>query len=807
MKRTRPKLLLATGLTALGLNLTPQSASAATTSGAMTVNETWSGTVSLVGDVTVLSNVTLTILPGTKIQCDARADNQNGGINTARIELIVNGVVSAVGSAAQPILFTSWPLAPTDPGVPGDWYGIRLANAAAASTFSYCALEYGIDALSVGATQPVVRQCTFRQNQNSGISASKPLQTTDCLFESNGYGIISASGQSLYASNCLFRANGTGLDGQGGASVALWNCSFYSNSIGAGGGQGHFNSMTLNATGCIFTNNPSHGLFAGSPSLTNCLIAKNGTGIEISWGQTLVLVDATIRNSSGRGISSDGNYNTVRCFRSSISQNGSDGIWIRHSDETVELVDSIVSFNGGGGVAGEAPIVSATNSTVINNATCGIVVCSVAPAGIRRCIIKNNGKGIYIYPYGGSGAFADGLISNNDISENSTYELENSGAGNVYANGNYWGEPTTTELLGGVRNLTKIYDSRDNASVGQVFITSWLSAPPGAEPPTITSQPQDQTVPVGGTASFSVTPSGMGPINYQWRRGLLNLTGKTNSLLTLNNVQTTDGVTNYNVIVANSYGSVTSRWATLTVLIAPAITSQPANLFLPAGATAVFHVTATGSTPLSYQWQKNAANQVNGGRISGATTPDLTITSIQASDVGDYRCVVTNAVGTATSSNANLSLPTPPSFTQQPATQVVGVGAPATFSVTATGSPPMNYQWYLNGSVIGGANDASFSIAVTTAAWLGSYQVQVWNSAGTNWSATAGLWLDELRMYAGVNVYGPAGSNCVVQYATNLTAPVTWMPLQSVIIVTNPTVIIDYDSPEQPKRFYRTVPQ
>jgi len=127
--------------------------------------------------------------------------------------------------------------------------------------------------------------------------------------------------------------------------------------------------------------------------------------------------------------------------------------------------------------------------------------------------------------------------------------------------------------------------------------------------------------------------------------------------------------------------------------------------------------------------------------------------------------------------------------------------------VTATGSPPMNYQWYLNGSVIGGANGASFLIPVTTAAWLGSYQVQVWNSAGTNWSATAGLWLDELKMYAGVNVYGPAGSNCVVQYATNLTAPVTWMPLQSVIIVTNPTVIIDYNSPEQSKRFYRTVPQ
>ena len=148
-----------------------------------------------------------------------------------------------------------------------------------------------------------------------------------------------------------------------------------------------------------------------------------------------------------------------------------------------------------------------------------------------------------------------------------------------------------------------------------------------------------------------------------------------------------------------------------------------------------------------------------------------------------------------------------PTITTNPVTQTAGLGGPATFCVTATGSPPPNYQWYLNGSAIGGANGACFSVPNTSTNWLGSYQVQVWNSAGTNWSATAGLWLDTLKMYAGVNVYGPAGSNCVVQYATNLAAPVTWIPLKSVTIVTNPTVIIDYDSPGQPKRFYRTVPQ
>ncbi len=79
MKRTRLKLLLATGLTALGLNLTPQSASANTTSGVMATNETWSGTVTLTGDVTVPNNVTLTILPGTRVECWDKTDDQAGG--------------------------------------------------------------------------------------------------------------------------------------------------------------------------------------------------------------------------------------------------------------------------------------------------------------------------------------------------------------------------------------------------------------------------------------------------------------------------------------------------------------------------------------------------------------------------------------------------------------------------------------------------------------------------------------------------------------------------------------------------------
>jgi len=118
----------------------------------------------------------------------------------------------------------------------------------------------------------------------------------------------------------------------------------------------------------------------------------------------------------------------------------------------------------------------------------------------------------------------------------------------------------------------------------------------------------------------------------------------------------------------------------------------------------------------------------------------------------------------------------------------------------------LSYQWYFNGGLIDGATESVYTIPAAGTQSVGSYQVSVWNSAGTNWSTAAALWLNLLKMYAGVNAYGPIGAGCQVQYTTNLSDPSAWTPLQTVTIHSNPTVIIDYSSPDYPKRFYRTVP-
>jgi len=89
---------------------------------------------------------------------------------------------------------------------------------------------------------------------------------------------------------------------------------------------------------------------------------------------------------------------------------------------------------------------------------------------------------------------------------------------------------------------------------------------------------------------------------------------------------------------------------------APNITAQPANSITPLGGTAIFTVNAGGDAPLVYQWQKNDADISDGDDISGVNTNTLRIANLDNTDAGNYRCVVTNAVGSATSNYASLTV-------------------------------------------------------------------------------------------------------------------------------------------------------
>jgi hypothetical protein len=172
--------------------------------------------------------------------------------------------------------------------------------------------------------------------------------------------------------------------------------------------------------------------------------------------------------------------------------------------------------------------------------------------------------------------------------------------------------------------------------------------------------------------------------------------------------------------------------------VPPSITTQPASQTVTAGQTATFTVVATGAAPLSYQWQKN------GTAISGATSASYTTPATTSADNGaQFRVVVSNSAGSVTSNAATLTVnagAVPPTITTQPASQTVTVGQTATFTVVATGTAPLSYQWQKNGTAISGATSASYTTPATTSADNGAqFRVAVSNSAGSVTSNAATL--------------------------------------------------------------------
>jgi len=178
--------------------------------------------------------------------------------------------------------------------------------------------------------------------------------------------------------------------------------------------------------------------------------------------------------------------------------------------------------------------------------------------------------------------------------------------------------------------------------------------------PTITTQPANQTVTAGQTATFTVVAAGTAPLTYQWQKNGANLTGATSASYTTPATTTADSGSTFRVVVANTAGTVTSAAATLTVTaaaVAPTITTPPANQTVTAGQTATFTVVAGGTAPLSYQWQKSGVN------IAGATSASYTTQVTTTTDSGStFDVVVTNTAGTVTSAAATLTVnaaPTP----------------------------------------------------------------------------------------------------------------------------------------------------
>ena len=290
--------------------------------------------------------------------------------------------------------------------------------------------------------------------------------------------------------------------------------------------------------------------------------------------------------------------------------------------------------------------------------------------------------------------------------------------------------PTTADDTG---TTFDVVVSNGAGSVTSTGATLTVNSTPVA--PSITTQPANVTVTAPGAANFSVSATGDAPLSYQWRRNGVDIGGATSAAYALTPTAGTDSGATFDVVVSNAVGTVVSAAATLTVNVLPSITTPPVNVTVTEPNAANFSVVAEGDGPLTYQWRRNGVN------IAGATSATYVLTPTAGTDNGaTFDVVVSNAAGNVTSSAATLTVNVPPSITTPPANATVAAPAAATFTVAASGTAPLSYQWRRDGVNISGANSASYVLDPTTGTDNGAtFDVVVSNAVGSAVSPAATL--------------------------------------------------------------------
>jgi hypothetical protein len=222
----------------------------------------------------------------------------------------------------------------------------------------------------------------------------------------------------------------------------------------------------------------------------------------------------------------------------------------------------------------------------------------------------------------------------------------------------YWnglelpGGDTSTFSISGVESFYEggYYVVLNNSVGTTVSVTANLRI---LTPPLIVDEPISQVVTQGTRTVIDVTATGTEPLTYKWFFGTNLLSNVTGPMLIISNTQVTNGG-NYHVIITNAAGQDVSTTATVTVGLPPTVVTQPVSQFVGVGTNVNLVVSATGTSPMSYQWRKDGVS------IPGATSSTLALSNVQTNQTGLYAAVVSNGFGMRTSIVAVVSIAGPP---------------------------------------------------------------------------------------------------------------------------------------------------
>jgi hypothetical protein len=400
-----------------------------TTEGTLPASETWSGTIDLTGDVIVPAGMTLTIDPGTTVRIQPLADNIRGGVDTSRIELIVQGDLVAQGSGPGSILMTSGSVTPAK----NHWYGIRYTGVSRPLTeLRGLSLEWGVRGLSdtdsIGV--PDLDGIDIQQMSQEGILTSGSLADND---------------------NWTLRDLRISL-------VGSYGLRFNTGSA--------FSSITLeDAT----IEDVGHEAFSGVVTL--------GQGVAVT------VRDSTFDTSAGQKAVYLYGASDILIERATVHQSNAsaNAVYIQTVDNLT--IDDCEITGGNRSINTYKVLYPTIRRSRITDGTIGVYLKGY---GSRQedALLENNrisdtsGDGVYV----DSGATA--TLHYNDLYNISGYTLNNQTASAIDAADNYWGEDTETEMdaKGCDANIDAIYDWYDNGARGKVTYCGYATDPFGDQP-------------------------------------------------------------------------------------------------------------------------------------------------------------------------------------------------------------------------------------------------------------------------------------------------------------------------------------
>ena len=269
--------------------------------------------------------------------------------------------------------------------------------------------------------------------------------------------------------------------------------------------------------------------------------------------------------------------------------------------------------------------------------------------------------------------------------------------------------------------------------------------------PTITTNPNSQSVAAGQPVTFTAAANGYPAPAVQWQVStdggvtFSPVSGATSDTLSIASATLAENGNEYEAVFTNGTSpDATTNPATLSVVpdAAPVIITNPQSQAVPYGQTATFTAAASGARNPTVQWQLSVDGGSTWFDVAGLTSPSFTSGAVSLYENGwEIRAVFTNPSGSATSAAATVTVSPAPVITTNPTSQSVDAGLPVTFTAAANGYPTPSVQWQVSTdggvtfSPVPGATSDTLTISGTTLAENGNEYEAVFTD-GTSPDAT-----------------------------------------------------------------------